>query len=316
VTDHFPDASPQTTAPTIRADLNPRRHAWAKWVATATALLLLSLLGAAFGWRAFLSDLPKVPVREALWAEGRSPGMSFLDRNGEPIATRGPRHGEKVTLKDLPPHVAHAFLAAEDHRFYQHGPVDPVGILRAARANWQAGEVVQGGSTLTQQLAKTIWLNPDQTFKRKVQEAILATRLERVLSKDEVLELYLNRIFFGSNAYGIDAAARVYFRKSAKALNLSEAALLAALPKAPSRLRPTRDMAGAVQGSPGPPLTRRRRARRSWRRRARAKASSATRWISPPSRPRPWRARMRQTWWCGSPSTQGCRGPPPTSCAG
>ncbi|HVY35360.1 MAG TPA: PBP1A family penicillin-binding protein [Caulobacteraceae bacterium] len=175
--------------------------------------------------------------------------MTFLDRNGAIIATRGAHHGQRVTLQNLPPYVARAFLAAEDRRFYKHGPVDLLGILRAARANLSAGSIIQGGSTLTQQIAKTLFLTPDQTFKRKVQEMVLAWRLEKMLSKDEVLELYLNRVFFGANAYGVDAAAQTYFGKPAAQLNLAEAALLAALPKAPSRLSPSRDLPGAIARS-------------------------------------------------------------------
>lgn len=235
----------------IRADLAERRarRRWPLATAAAVAVTLLSVLGAVLVWRTYLSDLPKVPPREQLWSVNRSPGITFQDRDGRVIAIRGPRHGEKLTLRRLPPHVAHAFLAAEDHRFYEHGPVDVQGVARAISANWRAGAVVQGGSTLTQQLAKTIWLSPEQSLKRKLQEAVLAWELERILSKDEVLELYLNRIFFGANAYGLDAAAQTYFGKPATDLTLAEAALLAALPKAPSRLRPTRDMQAALQRS-------------------------------------------------------------------
>ncbi|MDP8915752.1 MAG: PBP1A family penicillin-binding protein [Pseudomonadota bacterium] len=140
-------------------------------------------------------------------------------------------------------------MAAEDRRFYEHRGVDGRSILRAFQANMQAGEVVQGGSTLTQQLAKIIFLTPEQTLRRKLQEAVLAFRLERVLTKDEVLTLYLDRVFFGENAYGVEAASRTYFGKSAREITLSEAALLAALPKAPTRLDPTNDMAAALERS-------------------------------------------------------------------
>lgn len=213
------------------------------------ALLLLSAVASAVGWKVYFSDLPTVPAKDALWAVNRAPGMAFLDRNGARIASRGPRHGLRVTLANIPPYVGHAFLAAEDRRFYRHGAVDFIGVARSIRANFDAGEVVQGGSTLTQQLAKTIFLKPDQTLKRKLQEAVLAHRIERILTKDEVLELYLNRVFFGTNAYGLEAATQTYFAKSASELTLAEAALLAALPKAPSRLAPTRDMAGALARS-------------------------------------------------------------------
>ncbi|MET0295405.1 MAG: PBP1A family penicillin-binding protein, partial [Phenylobacterium sp.] len=136
--------------------------------------------------------------------------------------------------------------AAEDKRFYKHGALDFYGITRAAWINWRAGRVVQGGSTITQQIAKGLFLTPDQTVERKLQEAVMATRLHRILSKDEILELYLNRIFFGANTYGIDGAAQTYFGKPATRLSLGEAALLAALPKAPSKLALNKDLPGAM----------------------------------------------------------------------
>ncbi len=136
-----------------------------------------------------------------------------------------------------------------DRRFFQPGTVDFQGVARAAWVNWRAGHTVQGGSTLTQQLARTLFLTPKQTIRRKLEEAVIAYRLEGEMSKDEVLELYLNRIFFGDNAYGIDAAAQTYFGKPAKNLTLAEAALLASLPKAPTRLALTNDMDAALARS-------------------------------------------------------------------
>ena len=203
------------------------------------------LVGAITVQRLFLADLPALPERSALWSAGRPPGMTFLGPDGAVIAHRGPRHGHRVQLGELPEHVTLAFLAAEDRRFYLHGPVDTRGVARAAVANARAGRAVEGGSTLSQQLARTLFLRPDRTLKRKVQEAVLAARLERTLSKDEILELYLNRIYFGAGAYGLSAAADTYFGKDAKDLTLAEAALLAALPKAPSRLAPTNDLPAA-----------------------------------------------------------------------
>lgn len=259
MTDRFPDnLSPepehQPQLETFRAD-KPRRGGgngppgWRNAAIGLMLVLLAGLLATAWVWKTYISTTPPIPSREALWSVGRTPGMTFLDRNGKIIATRGAHHGERVTLKALPPYVPQAFLAAEDRRFYKHGPVDIVGIARAARANLSAGSIIQGGSTLTQQIAKTLFLSPDQTFKRKVQEMLLAWRLEKMLSKDEILELYLNRVFFGANAYGVDAAAQTYFGRPASRLSLSEAALLAALPKAPSRLSPSRDLPGAIARS-------------------------------------------------------------------
>ena len=210
-------------------------------------LLVGALNGYIYGRRIYLSDLPPIPAREQLYTLNRAPSIKFFDRTGALIAARGPKNGDRVTLDQLPAHVPLAFLAAEDRRFYRHGPIDLIGIARAAVANWQAGEVVQGGSTLSQQLAKSLFLTPDQTLKRKVQEAVIAQRLERMLTKDEVLELYLNRTYFGANTFGVDGAARTYFGKTAAQLTLSEAALLAALPKAPTRLALHRNMAQALE---------------------------------------------------------------------
>jgi penicillin-binding protein 1A len=254
VTDRFPDHEPQTA--TFRADLPRRRVPWLirgrrtrLAIVGAVAGALFTLLGFAWVQMAWLSGLPRIPAVDALWSLNRAPGMTFLDRKGATIAIRGPRHGRRVTLKQLPSYVPRAFLAAEDRRFYQHGAVDWLGVLRAAVADVRAGAPVQGGSSLTQQLAKTLFLAPDRTFKRKVQEAILAGQLGRRLSRDQILELYLNRVFFGSGAYGVDAAAEAYFDKPASALSLQEAALLAALPKEPTRLNPTNDMTGALARS-------------------------------------------------------------------
>jgi len=166
------------------------------------------------------------------------------------VGQRGPLHGPPLTLKALPPYVPRAFLAAEDRRFYTHPGVDVFGALRAAAADLKSrGRSLQGGSTITQQIARTLFLTSDQTLKRKVQEAALAFRIEHLLTKDEILELYLNRIYFGDGAYGLEAASQVYFAKPAPALTLSEAALLAALPKAPTQLSPTNDLSAALARS-------------------------------------------------------------------
>ena len=197
----------------------------------------------------FIDSIPQIPDKATLMVVNQAPGMTFEDKDGKVLATRGPKHGYAVSLSELPTYVPQAFMAAEDRRFYHHGPVDFRGMARAAWVNWRAHHTVQGGSTLTQQLAKTLFLTPDQTLKRKLQEAVIAERLEKEMSKDEVLELYLNRIFFGDNAYGVDAASQTYYGKPARELSLQEAALLAALPKAPTRLALTNDMDAALQRS-------------------------------------------------------------------
>jgi len=194
----------------------------------------------------YVADVPQIPSRETLWTIRRSPGMTFLDRNGKLIATRGAKYGQPVTLAQLPAYVPKAFLAAEDRRFYQHGPVDLHAIARAVETDLRKQRSVEGASTLTQQLARTLFLRREQSLKRKVQEAYLAWQLEQRMSKDEILELYLNRTYFGDGAYGLDAASRTYFGKPASQLTLTEAAVLAGLPNAPTRLALTNDMPDAV----------------------------------------------------------------------
>jgi penicillin-binding protein 1A len=224
------------------------------WVATGLAVLVLvtavaGLSGAIYVQRKYLTDLPPLPARDKLYVYNREPAIRFYDRTGQLMAARGPRYGDRIRLDALPTYVPLAMLAAEDRRFYEHGPIDLRGVARAYMANRRAGRIVEGGSTISQQLAKTLFLTPDQTFKRKVQEAVLAARLERMLSKDEVLELYLNRIYFGANTFGLDGAARTYFGKPASQLTLPEAALLAAVPKAPTRLALNRGMEAALERS-------------------------------------------------------------------
>jgi penicillin-binding protein 1A len=239
---------------TIRADL---AHAQSKrlgvWRATAIGLgvgvLMAGLFVGLWVWKLAFSDLPTIPDKSALWSLNRPAGATFVDRNGAVIGQRGPRHGAALTLSDLPPYLPKAFLAAEDRRFYRHGGLDLIGIARAARTDIARHKLAQGGSTITQQIARTLFLTPEQTLRRKLQEAGLALRIEHLMSKDEILALYLNRIYFGGGAYGVDAASHTYFAKSARKLTLSEAALLAALPKAPTRLAPTDDFAAALARS-------------------------------------------------------------------
>lgn len=193
----------------------------------------------------FFYGMPKLPPKEALWTVGREPSVRLLDRNGAVIGTRGPYYGEPVETGELPAHLVFALLAIEDRRFWQHDGVDERALFRALFANWREGRVAQGGSTLTQQLVKLLLLSPEQTLKRKLQEMRLARQLEKELSKPEILKLYVNRVYLGGRAYGVDAAARRYFGKPAAQVTLAEAALLAGLPKAPSRLDPSRNIAEA-----------------------------------------------------------------------
>jgi penicillin-binding protein 1A len=186
-----------------------------------------------------------LPAIQALEIPKRPPTIEIVGFDGSVLATRGEMAGANVSLKDLPPHLPKAFIAIEDRRFYSHYGVDPLGIARAAVANVLHRGVSQGGSTLTQQLAKNLFLTQERTLQRKLQEVELALWLERKHSKAEILELYLNRVYFGSGAYGVEAAAQRYFGKSAKNVTLAEAAMLAGLVKSPSRLAPNRNPEGA-----------------------------------------------------------------------
>ena len=197
-------------------------------------------LGAVLSY--YASQLPPI---DQLAIPKRPPDIQILGVDGSVLADRGDTGGAAVRLGDLPAYLPKAFVAIEDRRFYYHFGVDPLGILRAGLRDVAGGGSVQGGSTLTQQLAKNLFLTQERTFARKFQEAILALWLERKYSKDQILELYLNRVYFGSGAYGVQAAARKYFGHDAKDVTLSEAALLAGLMKSPTKLAPNHNLKGA-----------------------------------------------------------------------
>jgi penicillin-binding protein 1A len=177
----------------------------------------------------------------------RPPNVRILSVDGRLVANRGMTGGEALGLHEMSPWIPQAVMAIEDRRFYSHFGVDPIGLARAMFTNLTSGAFSQGGSTLTQQLAKNLFLKPDRTLERKVQEVLLALWLEHKHSKDEILEMYLNRVYFGSGSYGVEAASRRYFGKSARDVTLAEAAVLAGLLKAPSRLSPARDPKAAAQ---------------------------------------------------------------------
>lgn len=233
----------------LLADKRRRRERFA-WIVTLVFAVLVIGGGIAGGtfWRWAFSDMPALPANlETLWDVRRENSITLLDRNGDVIDVRGPLYGAPARLDGLPDHVAEAFIAIEDRRFYEHSGVDVWGAARAVFANLRAGATVQGGSTITMQLVKNLVLTPERSMRRKFQEMRLALQLERRLGKDDILQLYLNRIYFGAGAYGIEAAARRYFDKPASELTLAEAAMLAALPKAPSRLDPTSNLAAAQE---------------------------------------------------------------------
>lgn len=200
--------------------------------------MVLAVWGAIFLLVFFAVFARDLPDTSALYEIDRQPSITYLDRNGALIAVRGTQQAPPADLDALPDYVPAAFVAIEDRRFYMHPGFDPIGMSRAMAANMRAGRVVQGGSTLTQQLAKNLFLTPDQNLKRKVQELMLAVWLEMKFSKKEILALYLNRVYFGAGAYGIESASQRYFDKGAKDLTVGEAALLAGLLKAPSRYSP------------------------------------------------------------------------------
>lgn len=182
------------------------------------------------------------------WAiPDRPPNVRIVSVNGQMMANRGVTGGEALSLSEMSPYIPEAVMAIEDRRFYYHFGVDPIGLTRAVVTNVMSGHTIQGGSTLTQQLAKNLFLSPDRTIERKVQEVLLAFWLEHKFTKDQILSMYLNRVYFGSGAYGVEAASRRYFNKSARDVTLSEAALLAGLLKAPSRLSPARDPEAAEE---------------------------------------------------------------------
>jgi penicillin-binding protein 1A len=179
----------------------------------------------------------------------RPPNVRIVSVDGSLVANRGMTGGQAVGLHEMSPYIPEAVIAIEDRRFRSHFGIDPIGMARAMFENLTTGQISQGGSTITQQLAKNLFLKPDRTIERKVQEVLLALWLEHKHTKNQILEMYLNRVYFGSGSYGVDAASRRYFSKPASDVSLSEAALLAGLLKAPSRLSPARDPQAAEQRS-------------------------------------------------------------------
>jgi len=189
----------------------------------------------------------KLPAPENLF-DGRGGGsVTMLDRDGNVFAWRGEQYGGELKITEVSPHVIHAVVAAEDKRYYGHFGIDPIGITRAMVANIRAGRLVQGGSTLTQQVAKNVYLTAERSLERKLKELPMALALELKYSKQQILAIYINRVYLGAGTYGFEAASQRYFGKSARVLNPSEAAMLAGLLRAPSRYAPTNDL-GRAQG--------------------------------------------------------------------
>ncbi len=215
------------------------------WVRIATWSLVVLLWGMlAVGGLAlwYSRDLPDI---DQFAQQTRNASVTLVAADGSTLVSYGDLYGQSLRLEEISPWVSKAVIAIEDRRFYDHFGIDIWGLARALFINLSEGELRQGGSTITQQLAKILFLTPERSLKRKVQEAILAIQLEGRYSKTQILTLYLNRVYLGAGTYGVDAAARRYFGKSARDLDLYEAAMIAGLLKAPSRYNPANDQAGA-----------------------------------------------------------------------
>src|SRR5438067_8961123 len=197
--------------------------------------LLVAGVAALWAFTILPRSLPSVTALETLQP---IQGTKIYDDNDEAITELHVERRILVPLAQIPQSLRDAILATEDRRFYSHWGHDPIGVARAVLQNYRRGRIVEGGSTITQQLAKVLFLTPDKSLGRKLREAVLALELERRYSKDRILEMYLNQVYFGQGAYGVEAAARSYFGKPVAELNLREAALLAGLPRAPSSYSP------------------------------------------------------------------------------
>jgi penicillin-binding protein 1A len=248
MTNHFP--TPPKLPRVIRIPVPAVMQGRSAWVQYAIGAVFLAVLvgglWAGWKWHSLHAGMPKLPSDIAeMWNLNREPAIEFVDRDGNTLAVKGPRYGRAIAVAGLPRHIPQAFIAAEDKRFYEHDGADEAAIARAAISNAAAGETVSGASTITQQLVKNLILDSRQTMSRKAQEITLARQLEKRMTKDEILSMYLNRVYFGSGLYGIDAASRYYFGKPPEKMTIAEAALLAALPKAPSKLNLRENLEGA-----------------------------------------------------------------------
>lgn len=234
-------ASPKKSAPPRRDKAaRPQPAARRGLVATVGRFFLLlgiwAGIGGALAAAGFWLTLPDATKTAQL---ARRPAVVALAADGTEFARFGDLHGAVIPASRLPPHLVAAVLAIEDRRFFSHFGVDPIGLGRALYTNWRTGRATQGGSTITQQLAKNLFLTGEKSLTRKIHEAMLALWLERRFSKDEILTAYLNRVYLGAGAFGVDAAARTYFGKPAAQVDVLEAAMIAGLLKAPSRYAPS-----------------------------------------------------------------------------
>src|SRR6516165_2450465 len=252
------DAKPPMAEPRLRVDpaerirpvpnATPRRRGAGGGILRGLARIAVLLLlwaaiigGGVLGY--FALTLPD--TSDLIRAERRS-SVTVLAADGSLLATFGDLFGQPLTLREMSPFLPKAVIATEDRRFYRHFGVDPIGLVRAATVNLTAGHVVQGGSTITQQLAKNLFLTPERSLPRKIRETLLALWLEHRFAKNQILEIYLNRVYLGAGTYGVDAAAHRYFGKSARRTTLYESAAIAGLLKAPARFNPISDRDKAI----------------------------------------------------------------------
>jgi penicillin-binding protein 1A len=226
--------------PSRKTNVRPR---WRARLVKRALKILALLFVLAVAWLAITAPLSRSLQPIA------APSITLLSAEGEPIARRGAIIEAPVAVADLPPYVGQAFIAIEDRRFFHHIGIDPYGIARAMFRNFRLGHLREGGSTLTQQLARTSFLSPDRTIGRKAQEALITLWLEAWLSKEDILNRYLSNAYFGDNVYGLRAAAHHYFNSDPEHLTLAQAAMLAGVVNAPSRLAPTGNIEGAQQRS-------------------------------------------------------------------
>lgn len=229
-------SSPGPVKPPRKAGGGRGKGVWARRLLLAAATLAVwAAIGVTAVVAYYAHDLPDI---DQVTAPTRRPSIQLMAADGQVFAAFGDLYGESLDLAAIAPAIAQAVLATEDRRFFSHFGIDVFGLARAAVVNLRAGHVVQGGSTITQQLAKNLFLKPDRTMKRKVQEVLMALWLERRFTKQQLLTLYLNRVYLGSGAFGVDAAAKRYFEVSARRVGLYQAAVIAGLLKAPSRYSP------------------------------------------------------------------------------
>lgn len=235
----FPPATQPTPDP-IAQSAASRLSGFLSGLSNAILIGGIAFLGAAAGFEATLSA--RYPIEHTLRSPTKRP-LVLISAGSQPFAKRGGCIAEPVTLNELPQHFIDAVLAREDRRFYSHIGIDPWGILRAASRNYRAGVIREGGSTITQQLAKISFLTGTKTFRRKLEEALLAMWLEKRLTKNQILERYLSSAYFGKGCFGVRAAARYFFDKPVGELNVSESALLVALLRSPVRFSANLDEA-------------------------------------------------------------------------